>query len=77
MKTNIIFKTDEHQDIFAIFPDMNIGGISYTQTNHKLTYLGGGIFSKIKYSTIADCKLATPEQSKDLRNELIQLGYNI
>lgn len=78
-KTKVVFLMeleDEFKDqIFAFFPKMYYNKEIYKTTFTSYTHIGQHSACHIDYAK--SCKLATPEQYKDLAAELESLGYNL
>jgi hypothetical protein len=67
------FYDEQHNDLFAFFPEEK-----YNSTPGLYTcYAHVGQHSACHIDYIEECKKATPKQYKDLKEELINIGYNL
>jgi len=67
-KIEVLFKLEERGNVLAIFP-------SLTENNYVTCYAHIGQHGLACLSYIENLEDATPEQSEELRKELITIGY--
>jgi hypothetical protein len=72
MKDNVQFLIDNEGDVFAYFPDL-----AFDMKGNNTSYAHIGQHSACSPDYSKECVKATPEQYKDLEQELIGLGYNL
>lgn len=74
-KTNVIFyKEPETFDIMAFFPNENY---FEHESQTKTCYSHIGQHSACHTDYLKECKIAKENEYKDLKNELVGLGYNL
>jgi hypothetical protein len=62
---------------FAFFPEIEEGRGRFNNEKLCLSYAHFGQHSACSVEYIKECKKATPEQYKDLKEELTSIGYNL
>jgi hypothetical protein len=75
-KTKVVFLINEtnDNDLMAFFPDEQYNN---WDLNVKTCYSHMGQHSASSIEYAKECRLATDEESEDLKNELESIGYNL
>lgn len=80
-KTKVqFFYHQDNDDIFAYFPEILEGKKYNVRTGEEIfcsSYAHVGQHSACSNLYVKECKKATPEQYKDLKEELTSIGYNL